>query len=156
MNTKNKSLIGSIFAGILMGICLLGIAMPQTIAADYASPKNAAYVAKATLEAKKVTKTIKVVVTAYSSSWDETTGIPGVAGTITASGKTVADGIIANNMLPLGTKIKIPTLYGNKIFTVEDRMASYKSKYHFDIWMPSKAVALNFGVKTAEIQILED
>jgi len=37
-------------------------------------------VAKAAVEAaqKAVVKTIKVVVTAYSSSWDETTGIPGV------------------------------------------------------------------------------
>jgi len=146
-----------IFAGIIIGICLAGVVMPQATSADYANATNASYVAKATNDAlKKTAKTIKVVVTAYSSSWDETTGIPGMTGNITASGKTVADGIIANNMLPFGTKVKIPALYGNKIFIVQDRMASYKSKYHIDIWMPSKPLAVNFGLKTAEIEVLED
>jgi 3D (Asp-Asp-Asp) domain-containing protein len=59
-------------------------------------------------------------------------------------------------MLPFGTKVMIPKLYGNKVFTVEDRMASYKSNYHIDIWMPSKPLALNFGIKTAKVEILED
>jgi len=145
-------LIGSVFAGIIVGICLLGIVMPQTTNADFASTTNASYVAKATNEAKKVVKTIKVVVTAYSSCPEETDDTP----FITASGKSVGDGIIANNMLPLGTKVRIPSLYGNKIFTVEDRMASYKSKTHFDIWLPSKTLAINFGVKTAEVEVLEN
>lgn len=151
----NTPLIGSILAGILVGICLLGIVMPKVTNADFANTQNASYVAKATNEAKKVKQTIKVVITAYSSSWDETTGIPGVDGLITASGKAVRDGIVANNMLPLGTKIKIPSLYGDKIFVVEDRMNRRKSNYHFDIWFPTKQQALNFGVKTAEIQVIE-
>ena len=149
-------LISSIIAGILVGICLLGIIMPQTTNADFANTTNAAYVAKTTNEAKKAAKIIKVVITAYSSSWDETTGIPGMPGTITASGKTVADGVIANNMLPFGTKVRIPKLYGNKIFVVEDRMNKNKGKHQIDIWMPSKPLAVNFGVKTLDMEILED
>ncbi|MGA2417912.1 MAG: 3D domain-containing protein [Candidatus Staskawiczbacteria bacterium] len=159
INFKNNAilggktpLIGSIFAGIIVGICLLGIIMPQTTNADFANTTNALYVAKTTNVAQKAVKTIKVVVTAYSSTPDQTDDTP----FITASGQYVRDGIVANNLLPLGTKIKIPELYGNKIFTVEDRMAWYKSNYHIDIWMPSRPLALNFGVKTAEIEILEN
>lgn len=145
-------LIGSILAGILIGICLLGIIVPQTTDADFANTKNASYVAKTANGEKKVVKTIKVVVTAYSSTPDQTDDTP----FITASNKHVRAGIIANNMLPFGTKVRIPALYGNQVFVVEDRMASYKSKYHIDIWMPTKPMAVNFGVKSAEIEVLEN
>ena len=145
-------LIGSILLGIIAGVCLLYIIMPKTTNADFANTTNASYVAKASNEAQKIAKTIKVVVTAYSSSPDQTDDTP----FLTASGKSVADGIIANNMLPFGTKVKIPSLYGNKVFVVQDRMNKRKSNYHFDIWMPTKPLALNFGVKTVEIEVLED
>jgi len=145
-------LASAIFAGVIVSICLLGVMTPKTINADYIDATNASYVAKASNEARNVAKTIKVVITAYSSTPEETDDTP----FITASGKSVGDGIIANNMLPFGTKIRIPKLYGNKIFIVEDRMASYKSNYHFDIWMAEKPLAMNFGIKTAEIEILKD
>lgn len=145
-------LIGSILAGIVIGICLLGIIMPQTTSADFSNTTNASYVAKATNAAQKTVKTIQVVVTAYSSTPDQTDDTP----FITASGKQVADGIIANNMLPFGTKVRIPSLYGNKVFTVEDRMARYKSNYHIDIWMPTRPLAINFGVKTVQIEVLQN
>jgi len=144
-------LIGSMFAGAMIGFCLLGIIMPRATNADFASTTNASYVAKTTNEAPKAIKTIQVVVTAYSSTPDQTDDTP----FITASGKHVADGIIANNMLPFGTKIKIPSIYGDKIFTVEDRMNKSKSDYHIDIWMPTRTSAIDFGVKTADIEILE-
>jgi len=99
-----------------------------------------------------IAKKIKVIITAYSSTPEETDDTP----FITASGKSVADGVVANNMLPLGTKIKIPELYGDKIFVVEDRMNVKKSDYHIDIWLPSKILALSFGVKTTEIEVLEN
>jgi hypothetical protein len=35
-------------------------------------------------------------------------------------------------------------------------MASYKSKYHIDIWMASKPLAINFGVRNAKIEVLQD
>lgn len=95
-------------------------------------------------------KTIKMTLTAYSSTVWQTDDTPFT----TASGKTVADGIVANNLLPFGTKIRIPDLYGNKVFVVEDRMNYRKSKYHLDIWFPEYAQALNFGAKTASIEVL--
>jgi len=154
VNLREKMpLIGSIIAGMMVGVCLLGIIMPQTTNADFTNNKIASYVAKeSNKEVTKVVQKIKVVITAYSSSPEETDDTPFT----TASGSEVRDGVIANNMLPIGTKIRIPELYGDKVFTVEDRMNKRKSNYHFDIWFPSKTLAVNFGVKTAEIEVLEN
>jgi 3D (Asp-Asp-Asp) domain-containing protein len=91
-----------------------------------------------------------VYITAYASVPDETSAHP----FITASGKTVADGIIAANFLPFGTQIQIPSLFGNKIFTVEDR-TSQKFSGRVDIWMPSVAQAIDFGIRKADIVILD-
>lgn len=156
---KNKAIfkgkmtfIRGIISGMIVAFCLVGVLFPQATIADYEKTSNALYVAKVTTEAKKVVKTIKVVLTAYSSTPDQTDDSP----FITASNKHVIDGIVANNMLPFGTKIRIPALYGDKIFTIEDRMNRRKSDYHFDIWMSDRSLALNFGVKAAEIEILEN
>jgi 3D (Asp-Asp-Asp) domain-containing protein len=95
---------------------------------------------------------MKVIITAYSSTPEETDDTP----FITAAGTPVRDGIVANNLLPFGTKIKIPDLYGNKVFVVEDRMNRRKGNNQFDIWFPSHPQAENFGVKITYIEILED
>ena len=99
----------------------------------------------------KVIKKMKVVITAYSSTIWETDETP----ELTASGSVVREGIVANNGLPIGTKIKIPELYGDKVFVVEDRMSRQKGKYHVDIWFPSYFEAKNFGAKRTYIEILE-
>ena len=98
-----------------------------------------------------VAERIKVIVTAYSSSVWETQGDP----FITASGERVRDGIIANNLLPFGTKVRLPKLFGNKVFTVKDRMNPRKGYYHVDIWFPSRQAALEFGSKITEMEILQ-
>ena len=100
---------------------------------------------------ERVRQTMRVTITAYSSTPDQTWGDP----FITASGKRVRDGIIAANMLPLGTKIKIPELFGNKIFVVEDRMHP-RNYGKVDIWMETREEAKIFGVKHTSIVILED
>jgi len=99
----------------------------------------------------KVVKSLSVVVTAYSSTLWETDDTP----LVTAAGTQVREGIIANNLLPFGTKIKLPELYGEKIFVVEDRMNSRKGYYHVDIWFPSYWEALSFGAKRTYIEVLE-
>lgn len=99
----------------------------------------------------KVIKKMKVVITGYSSTIWETDDTP----QITASGALVRDGIVANNGLPMGTKIKIPELYGERIFVVEDRMSWVKGKYHVDIWFPSYFEAKNFGAQRTYIEVLE-
>ena len=98
-----------------------------------------------------VARKMNVVITAYSSTIEETDDTPFT----TALGTTVRDGIIANNSLPFGTKIRIPELYGDKVFTVEDRMSWKKGDYHFDIWFPSYKEAKNFGAQWTYIEILK-
>jgi len=90
-----------------------------------------------------------VIVTAYSSTPDQTDSSP----FITASGTYVRDGIVAANFLKFGTQVKFPQLYGDKIFVVEDRMA-LKNSHKIDIWMPTKEEAVEFGVKKTEMIIL--
>jgi len=107
--------------------------------------------ASSPLPSPKVIKSIRVIATAYSSTIEETDDTPN----ITAAGTQTRDGIVANNLFPFGTKIRIPELYGNKVFTVEDRMNSKKGYYHFDIWFPSKTEAKAFGAKLINIEILE-
>jgi len=102
-------------------------------------------------ESLKPTTKYYMIITAYSSTEDQTDSTP----FITASQKQVADGIVANNMLPFGTNVKIPELYGDKIFTVEDRMHYRKGYYHLDIWFPTREEAKNFGVKKAHIEIID-
>lgn len=92
----------------------------------------------------------QVLVTAYSSTHDQTDRSPFV----TANGTYVYDGVVACNFLPFGTKVKFPEIYGDKIFTVEDRMAK-KNSHKMDIWMPSRNMALQFGVRTLTIEVLK-
>jgi len=99
----------------------------------------------------EVVQTMKVTVTAYSSTVAQTDSTP----FITASNKMVRDGIVANNLLAFGTNVKLPELFGNKIFQVEDRMAKRKGNYHVDIWFESTKDAIEFGIKTATLEILD-
>ena len=99
--------------------------------------------------AKTAVKTYTVSASAYSSSVDETDSTP----FITAEGTYVRDGIVAANFLPMGTAIKIPAIYGDKIFVVEDRMNS-RYNYNVDVWFPSKELAKEFGRKTVKIEVV--
>jgi 3D (Asp-Asp-Asp) domain-containing protein len=99
---------------------------------------------------ERVAKTMRLFVTAYSSTPEQTDDTP----FITASGKQVRDGIVATNLLPLGTKIKIPEIYGNRVFVVEDRM-NPRNDQHVDIWFPTYWEAKYFGIKRASVVVLE-
>lgn len=91
-----------------------------------------------------------VVVTAYSSTYDQTDDTP----FITANGTYVYDGVVACNFLPFGTKIKLPEYSGDKIYTVQDRMAK-RNSHKIDIWMGSRGSALDFGVKYLAIEVVD-
>ena len=96
-----------------------------------------------------LTRSMEVIITAYSSTEDQTWGDP----FITASGNHVRSGIVAANFLPFGTKIRIPELFENKVFIVEDRMHP-KNDGKVDIWFPTREQALYFGVQKSRIEIL--
>jgi len=97
----------------------------------------------------KPKKVIQTLVTAYSSTPDQTDDTP----FITASGSHVRNGVIASNFLAFGTQVRLPALFGDKVFTVEDRLrADYNDRV--DVWFPTKAEAKKFGIKALEMEIL--
>ncbi len=91
-----------------------------------------------------------VVVTAYSSTYDQTDSTP----FITASGSYVSDGTVACNFLRFGDRVRFPEVYGDKIFIVEDRMA-LKNNHKIDIWFNSYEEAKQFGVKVLKVEVLK-
>jgi len=100
-------------------------------------------------EDQKAKETLKMWVTAYTSTPEETDSSPFE----TAMGTLTRDGIVATNMLPFGTKIQFPKLFGTKVFTVEDRMHRRKVGF-IDIWMPTKSEALRFGISQSDVVVL--
>jgi 3D (Asp-Asp-Asp) domain-containing protein len=91
---------------------------------------------------------IYVVVTAYSSTPDQTDDSP----FITANGSWVHEGTLAANFLPFGTKIRLPDYSGDKNYVIEDRM-NQRYTYRADIWMTSREAAKQFGVKRLKMEI---
>lgn len=93
-------------------------------------------------------------ITAYNSEVAQCDDSP----CITANGFNVCEhGIedtVAANFLKFGTKIRIPELFGDRIFIVRDRMnARYSDR--IDIWMKSKQDAKHFGKRTALVEVIE-
>lgn len=81
-------------------------------------------------------------VTAYNSVPGQTDASPFT----TADGTHVRDGIIAANFLKFGTRVRIPELFGNKVFEVHDRMNA-RFDNRIDIWMDSVPNARQLGVR---------
>ena len=97
-------------------------------------------------------KNIRVWVTAYTNDPSETKDYD--IG-ITAMGTKTRDGVAAANFLPFGTKFMLPEVYGDKVFTVEDRMNSrYDNQRIVDIWMPVKKSARIFGKQALTMELL--
>jgi len=118
-----------------------GIANPELLAQNYPLLRTA--------EDESSKKTMKVLITAYSSSFEETDETP----LITASGSYVRPGVVAANFLAFGTKVRLPEIFGDQIFIVEDRLHE-KNNDRVDVWFPSKEEALKFGFKISEMEIL--
>ncbi len=130
--------IGTTKIGIIQGA-----AEPPPIKPEYQS----ALLADAIIPASAY---IEVTATAYASVPEETSDHP----FITASGVHVHQGTLAANWLPFGTKVKIPQLFGNQIFTVEDHMNHIYDNGRIDIWMPSVERAIDFGIRKVNIEVL--
>jgi 3D (Asp-Asp-Asp) domain-containing protein len=101
----------------------------------------------------KIVRTDFIAMSAYTSEIGQCDGNP----CRTANGfdlcKNNTEDSVAANFLPFGTKIRIPDLFGERIFVVRDRMnARYDEK--IDIWFKDRPAALRFGVKVAKVEIL--
>ena len=102
----------------------------------------------------QVVSTRNILATAYSSTPDQTDGSPCVTAdgyNLCASGE---ENIIAMNHIPFGTKIRLPEVFGEKIFTVHDRMNS-RFDDRIDIWMASRDKAVQFGAQEVKMEIVE-
>jgi 3D (Asp-Asp-Asp) domain-containing protein len=126
--------------------------VPQWFKAPAALPEPAtstAPVPAVVIETPQPQRNITATLFSYSSTVGQTDASPFT----TASGEQVRDGIIANNCLPFGTKVTIPELYGDKVFTVADRMALRYGCNTFDIWQTSTAAAKQFGKQVAVVEV---
>jgi len=111
-----------------------------------------------------------VVATAYSSDpWqtDSTPCLPAMQFDLCKYYEDYGiEDTVAANFLPLGTQVKFPELYGDKIFVVRDRMnARYNGKSRIDFWVGSvtpntpeiiaaaKTKARGFGVKQVKMEV---
>ena len=93
-------------------------------------------------------KTMHVTVTAYSSIKDQTDSTP----YLTAVGTPVREGVVAANFLPIGTAVRFPDKFGEKVFVVEDRM-NERFALEVDIWMSSQEEAKKFGIQYLKMEI---
>ena len=98
------------------------------------------------IEVNTVSQKQTGVFTAYTASVEETDEDP----TITASNQEVRNGIIANNCLPFGTKIKVK----GRIYEVQDRMNERFGCNKFDIYMCDYYDAINFGRRELQYEII--
>ncbi|MBU2415876.1 3D domain-containing protein, partial [Patescibacteria group bacterium] len=109
---------------------------------------------KPTNDLLKTQSADKRVITAYNSEKAQTDSSP----CITANGFNVCkhgkEDTVATNFLKFGTKIRIPNLFGDKIFIVRDRMHKRHSN-KVDVWMINKKDAIKFGVKIAKVEVVE-
>ncbi|MFH1030441.1 MAG: 3D domain-containing protein [bacterium] len=119
--------------------------VPEEIELQKIAAKRAKVSDFEVLEVKTVTTT------AYSSTVDQCDSSPFIA----ASGRRVHDGMVAANFLPFDTKIRMPEIFGDKIFVVEDRM-NRRFQNRVDIWMESREKALRYGIRNVNIEILEE
>ncbi|MEI7451894.1 MAG: hypothetical protein WCK37_01675 [Candidatus Falkowbacteria bacterium] len=133
----------------------------QDVVADDSDPGSSIGVSEKKTPAPYVQPKYSVVsisnhmATAYTSEAAQTDSDPCTA----ASGFNLCQhGIedsIAANFLPLGAKVRIPDLFGDRVFTVRDRMNARFSN-RIDVWFKNKRDAINFGIKNVKIEIVEE
>ncbi|MBI4359474.1 MAG: 3D domain-containing protein [Candidatus Jacksonbacteria bacterium] len=93
-------------------------------------------------------RTEKRVITFYSSTPDQTDDTP----FITANGTRVRDGIAAANFLSFGTRVRLPELFGSKVFVIHDRMHP-RFGSRVDIWVETREEAIERGVAYTTVEI---
>ncbi|MDP3052577.1 MAG: hypothetical protein Q8N22_01315 [bacterium] len=149
MNKQHKLLASLIFFNLAPSLFLPNLALKEMISKNLVKP-DSTIEAQATSIPQIDPKINVIIITAYSSTPEQTDSTP----FITASGSLVEDGIVACNFLAFNTRIRLPELYGDKIFTVKDRMAK-KNSHKIDIWFPTTEQAKQFGVQKTRIEIIE-
>ncbi len=102
----------------------------------------------------KVKWTQYTAVTAYNSLKGQTDDSPCITANNFNLCKHGIEDSVAANFLRFGTKIRIPEVFGDRIFYVRDRMNSRYTN-RVDVWLLSYSDARKFGKKYLKIEILE-
>lgn len=91
---------------------------------------------------------LEAEISAYNSEAGQTDSTPFTA----ANNRRVFPGGIATNVFPCGTEFTIPGLFGNRVFTVNDRMNRRYDPLrtdgitvNMDVWMAEKRKAKELG-----------
>ncbi|MFA6427260.1 MAG: hypothetical protein WCW16_02325 [Candidatus Magasanikbacteria bacterium] len=168
------SLFKGISSLVLIGVFITSNMVPQTVEAkgNFLSNSIDFLLGRNTEEVNAVTDVslsfpeneesprmvIWAVMTAYSSDVAQTDSTPCIPADSSFNlcvnyEELGLQDTIAANFLPLGTKVKFPELYGDKVFTVRDRMNARYGYARGDIWMPSYPEAKQFGVKKVKMEI---
>ena len=98
----------------------------------------------------KISYSGTIVTSAYNSFPGQTDSSPW----ITAWGTRCREGVIAANFLPFGTKVRLPEKFGDRIFTVEDRMNA-RYYYRADVWFKTRDAAKQFGAPYTILEVVE-
>ncbi|MCF6276996.1 MAG: 3D domain-containing protein [Candidatus Magasanikbacteria bacterium] len=106
---------------------------------------------------REAIKTMWVVITAYSSTVDQTDSTP----CHTANNFDLCTyydeysdyNSIAGNGFMFNTEVRMPEIFGDKVFVVRDRMNKRYTYGRMDIWLPTRAEAIEFGVKRVKMEI---
>ncbi|MBD3311804.1 MAG: hypothetical protein GF349_04955 [Candidatus Magasanikbacteria bacterium] len=167
---RHENLIKPFLAGLVTIMFLTTVIMPQAVNtktneviaafSDYNTGSFISIEQKSfpVSEKRKPKRVMWVVVTAYSSDVAQTDSTP----CIPANGYNLCDhyekygsgNSIAANFLSFDTQVKLPEVFGDKIFVVRDRMnARYNGQARIDVWMPTREEAVQFGVKTLKMEI---
>lgn len=163
-----KSLLKSVLTkrglAFLVGAVILPVNM--AVAEPAAQPNSFEFLAQISsitslpvLYEKPVEK-MTVTATAYNSLAGQTDSTPCIAARGYDLCEADQENVIAANFLPIGAKIAVPELSGDKVYTVVDRMNARYSKFcsgtscRMDFWMRNYDDARKFGKQTLEIIIL--
>jgi 3D (Asp-Asp-Asp) domain-containing protein len=86
------------------------------------------------------------IFTEYTATVSQTDSTP----TITASNQRIREGIVANNCLPFGTRIKV----NDNIYVIQDRMNERYGCEDFDIYVRKYSQARHFGRRRLKYEVI--
>ncbi|MEK7481541.1 MAG: hypothetical protein AAB633_02240 [Patescibacteria group bacterium] len=157
MNIANKYTIKPVpWSMKLLGALIMTIALlvhsyhPQVVNAKTGEPIiQVVRIALPIAPDRAPRKTVTVLATAYNSVPWQTDNTP----FITASGTRTRHGVVAANFLPIGAHVRFPEVYGDTVFTIEDRMNKKYYRGRVDIWMEDVPDARIFGAKRLTMEV---
>jgi len=95
---------------------------------------------------------MELPISAYNSLVGQTDNSPCIAARGFNLCEHNQEDVIATNFLPMGAQVGIPELFGDRVFTVVDRMNA-RYYYNIDIWMREYEDAKAFGFKYATVEV---